>query len=91
MWEMGTAGRMALPTHVDSVRVSPPDGPVPQPVHAVVTARETSCFDAYAVDAEGHVRVTLRGYRTIELPEDLPEPKRAPIEAAMTDVRDETA
>ena len=83
VWELGTAGRMALPTHVDRVtRYAGADAP--GRLWAVVTPRD-GAIDAEVVDESGHVRVRLEGYRTIELPGPLDPDALAPIRAAMGD------
>jgi hypothetical protein len=83
VWELGTAGRMALPTHVDRVtRYAGADAP--GRLWAVVTPRD-GAVDAEVVDDTGHVRVRLEGYRTIELPGALDPDALAPIRAAMGD------
>ncbi len=83
VWELGTAGRMALPTHVDRVtRYAGADAP--GRLWAVVTPRDGG-IDAEVVDDSGHVRVRLEGYRTIELPGLLDPDALAPIRAAMGD------
>ncbi len=67
VWELGTAGRMALPTHVDRVTALRRRRRARAPVgrrHAAATA----AIDAEVVDDSGRVRVRLEGYRTIELP-----------------------
>ena len=81
VWELGTAGRMALPTHVDKVvrfEAANKSGPL----WAVVTRRDGG-VDAEVVDTSGHVRVRLEGYRTIELPGEIDADVLAPIRSAM--------
>jgi hypothetical protein len=82
MWELGTAGRMALPTHVDRVlpfAAAEPAGPA----YAVVTPREDGASDAEVVGPDGAVLVRLEGYRTIELPGGPPDDALAPIREAL--------
>ncbi|MBI5105323.1 MAG: polyketide synthase dehydratase domain-containing protein [Solirubrobacterales bacterium] len=82
VWELGTAGRMGLPTHVDRVRrYAAPDGAAI--LHAVVTPRDDGGTDAEVVAADGHVVVALEGYRTTELPGGVDEELLAPIRDAM--------
>jgi NAD(P)-dependent dehydrogenase (short-subunit alcohol dehydrogenase family) len=83
VWELGTAGRMALPTRVERViRYAGADEP--GVLTAVVTPRDGSdCIDAEVVDEAGNVRVRLEGYRTIELPGGIDAGALAPIRAAM--------
>jgi NAD(P)-dependent dehydrogenase (short-subunit alcohol dehydrogenase family) len=81
--ELGTAGRLALPAHVDRiVRYAGADEP--GRLFALVSSRDGGDgFDAEVVDATGRVRVRLEGYRTIELPGAVDEAALAPIRAAM--------
>jgi hypothetical protein len=84
VWELGTQGRMALPTHVDRV-VRFADADAPGALFAVVEPREDeSAMDARVVDEQGHVRVLLEGYRTIELPSPLDSEALEPIRSAMS-------
>ena len=84
VWELGTEGRMALPTHVDRItRFAGADEP--GTLVAVVSPREDgSAIDARVVDEQGHVRVLLEGYRTIELPGALDSDALEPIRSAMS-------
>ena len=82
VWELGTAGRMGLPTHVDRV-VQYATRKKPGPLWAVVSPRDDGGMDAEIVDDSGRVRVRLEGYRTIELPGELAADALAPIRAAM--------
>ena len=83
VWEIGTEGRMALPTGL--VRVTRYAGADdPGRLFAVVTPRPDGAgTDADVVDEDGRVRVRLEGYRTIELPGALDPDALAPIRAAM--------
>jgi hypothetical protein len=83
VYELGTAGRMALPTHVDRVSSYPGDGS--GPLRAVVRPRDDDRgIDADVVDDAGRVRVRLEGYRTIELPGAAAGDVLEPLRAAMT-------
>jgi Polyketide synthase dehydratase len=83
VWELGTAGRMALPTHVDRVtRFAGAEEP--GRLWAVVTPRAGGDgTDADVIDEAGRVRVRLEGYRTIELPGGVDPDALAPIRTAM--------
>ncbi|MGZ8665749.1 MAG: SDR family oxidoreductase, partial [Solirubrobacterales bacterium] len=83
VWQLGTEGRMALPTHVDRItRFAGADAP--GSLVALVSPREDgSAIDARVVDEAGHVRVRLEGYRTIELPGSLDSDALEPIRSAM--------
>jgi hypothetical protein len=84
VWELGTAGRMALPTHVDRIaRFAGTDAP--GELIAIVSPRgDGSAIDARVVDERGHARVLLEGYRTIELPGALDDEALEPIRSAMS-------
>jgi hypothetical protein len=81
--ELGTAGRLALPTHVDRViRYAGADDP--GRLFAMVSQRDDGDgVDAEVVDTTGRVRVRLERYRTIELPGGVDAAALAPIRAAM--------
>ena len=83
VWELGTEGRMALPTHVDRIACFAGDD-APGELVAIVRPREDGTgIDARVVDQRGHARVVLEGYRTIELPGPLDDDALAPIRSAM--------
>jgi len=82
IYELGTAGRMALPTHIDRVLRFDGDGG-DGPLYAVVTPHADGSSDADVVDEAGHVRLRLEGYRTTRLPGEIDEGVLAPIRAAM--------
>jgi Polyketide synthase dehydratase len=82
IWELGNAGRMALPTRLGRVvRFAGADAP--GRLWAVVSPREDAGVDAEVVDETGHVRVRLEGYQTIELPGGVDAEALAPIRTAM--------
>jgi NAD(P)-dependent dehydrogenase (short-subunit alcohol dehydrogenase family) len=85
LWEIGRDGRMALPTHVTRAVVLPAaDETVEGPL--TVTAQQGSAgFDCIVTDPSGSVLVRLEGYRTVELPQALPDDVQAPIRAVMAD------
>ena len=84
VWELGTSGRMALPTHVDRAQLFDREGLAPGGRWAIVTPREAGVSDADVVDATGRVLLRLEGYRTIELPGGPGETELAPIREAMS-------
>jgi Polyketide synthase dehydratase len=83
MWELGTAGRMGLPTRVRRVvRFAGADGP--GRLWAIVSPGEGGeGADAEVVDEAGRVRVRLEGYQTIELPGGVDAAALGPIRSAM--------
>jgi hypothetical protein len=83
VWELGTAGRLALPTHADRI-VRFPGADAPGRLAAIVRPREDGeTLDAKVVDEQGRVRVLVEGYRTIALPMPLDEAALAPLRAAV--------
>jgi hypothetical protein len=67
LWEAAHHGRLALPRHVDAVRVLRDPAQVSGPLYSV--ANEVGDhFDCSVRDAEGDVVLTVEGYRTIALP-----------------------
>ncbi|HXW58650.1 MAG TPA: SDR family NAD(P)-dependent oxidoreductase [Solirubrobacteraceae bacterium] len=83
IWELGTAGRMALPTALQRV-VRYAEADAPGRLWAVVRPRgDGRGVDAEVIDEAGHVRVRLEGYRTIELPGGVDADALSPILAAI--------
>jgi hypothetical protein len=82
LWEVGHAGRMALPAHADLISVL--RSPEPGGQLFAVAHPGPGGFDCRIVDASGNVLVRVDGYRTAQLPDALPEKLRAPIHDAMT-------
>ena len=69
VWELGTAGVMGLPTHVDRAaavrrRRRARDASPPSSARALTA----TAIDADVVDEHGTVRIRLEGYRTTPLP-----------------------
>jgi hypothetical protein len=84
VWELGTRGRMALPTHVDRITRFA-DADAPGTLVAIVVPREDGpAIDARVIDERGKVRVLLEGYRTTELPGALDSDALEPIHSAMS-------
>ncbi|HET8949920.1 MAG TPA: polyketide synthase dehydratase domain-containing protein, partial [Solirubrobacteraceae bacterium] len=83
IWELGTAARMGLPTHVDRVSRFAPEGAATR-LWAVVTPRDGGA-DAEVVDEDGRVHMRLEGYRTIELPGGVDSDALGAIRTAMAD------
>ena len=84
VWELGTAGRMALPTHVDArraLRRSRRSGCALGRGHASVPTG--TAWTPRSSTTSGSVRVRMEGYRTIELPGGVDADALAPIRAAM--------
>jgi len=83
VWQIGTTGRMGLPQHIDRLKVLR-SAHGAAGLYAVVTPKDGGkSYDAYVTDEAGNVYVTLTGYRTAELPEEVDPDKRNPLRAAM--------
>ena len=82
IWELGTVGRMGLPTHLDRV-VRFKGGKKPGRLWAVVSQRDDG-VDAEVVDETGRVRLRLEGYRTTEMPGEIEATALEPIRDAMS-------
>ena len=88
--EIGDAGRLALPTHVD--RVVSYGAEHAGPLFAVVSLREpegdtAAKVDADVVDKDGHVLVRLEGYGTTVMPGALEPEVREPIRLGIATTR----
>jgi hypothetical protein len=82
VWEIGTTGVMALPTHVDRVtRFAGADAP--GRLTAVIRPRDDGAIDAEVIDERGVVRIRLEGYRTTPLPVPLDDDALAPMRAVV--------
>jgi len=70
--EMDLHNQLGLPMHVDRVCVWRTPGPADEPLIAVVTPDpDHGSYDAEVVDAQGNRYVSLRGYRTVALPDSI--------------------
>ena len=80
--ELGTEGRMALPTHADRVVVfsGAREG---AGVTAMVTRPVDGAVDAVVVGPAGQVWLRLEGYRTVELPAPVDDAALAPLHQAV--------
>jgi NAD(P)-dependent dehydrogenase (short-subunit alcohol dehydrogenase family) len=89
LWEAGREGRLALPAHVDRLRVvgDVATAAVPDGVVAVAepSAAGAGRFDCHVVDAQGRVLLRLEGYRTVPMPGELTDEVRAPVQTVMAD------
>ena len=87
IWEMGTTGRMGLPSRLRRVSLLRPTESAKGRLHAVVMpgggGTSSRGFDASVVDEAGNVFLVLEGYRTVELPGPIEEENLAPLKAAM--------
>jgi len=72
LWEIAHRRVLALPESVASVRVYGVPDPGAGPLTAVVDARDDGAsFDVRVVDAEGRAVVSVDGYRTVTISEQL--------------------
>ena len=85
IWQIGTAGQMALPWQVDRVSVLRDLQTAEGRLYALVTPSEASSYDAVVADEAGHVFVRVHGYRTVELPGGVDDDRRRPLQSAMLD------
>ena len=81
LWEAGTRGRLALPLHVGRVRLL---AEAVESGDLVAVSREVGDgFDCTVLDPAGRVLLRMTDYRTVPLPEPLPEDVAAPIRSTM--------
>ncbi|MGD0373589.1 MAG: SDR family oxidoreductase, partial [Streptosporangiaceae bacterium] len=82
IWDIGQAGRLALPGHADLIRtVRRPRGD--GRLFAVVHRADNGSFDCRVVDSTGDVLVRIDGYRTTALPSAVADDIQRPIRTAM--------
>ena len=83
--DLGTAGRMGLPLHVERVRLVRAPETATGRLHAVVTPSRAGdgAFEVRVVDADGNVYLAVDGYRTVELPDATTAAQLEPFRAAM--------
>jgi len=85
LWEMGVQGRMGLPWQIDQVCVYRDPKLAEGRLYAVVTPDSAKAsFDAEVVDASGNCFVTLKGYRTVALPNAVEPAQLKVLQAAMS-------
>ena len=82
LWEVGTAGRLALPAQVDRVVLTRAPAAARAPLYAVAHPGDDG-FDCVVVDADGAPVARVEGYRTVALPTEVDPERRAPLTDAM--------
>ena len=86
LWEAGHEGRLALPAHVDRLRVLG-ELATGETGNVVAIARpvqgEPGVFDCRVLDPTGRVILKLDGYRTVPMPGQLADDVRAPLRNVM--------
>jgi hypothetical protein len=86
LWEAGREDRLALPAHVDRLRVvgtvagEEPEGALAL-AHPIPS--RPGAFDCEVLTPDGDVLLRLEGYRTVALPTALPDDVRGPLHDAM--------
>jgi hypothetical protein len=82
LWEIGHAGHLALPAHVDLASV--PRRLVPETeLFAIARPADGGGFDCEVVDKDGDIVMRVSGYRTVGLDSPLPADLQRPIRDAM--------
>jgi hypothetical protein len=82
LWEIGQAGRLALPAHAGLIAT--PGQPAPgQPLFAVVHPAGDGRFDCRVLDADGTVLIRVDGYQTTPVAWPVADDLRRPISAAI--------
>ncbi|HEX9041981.1 MAG TPA: SDR family NAD(P)-dependent oxidoreductase, partial [Trebonia sp.] len=82
LWEIGHAGHLALPAHVDLVGM--PRRPVPEAeLFAVARPAGDGSFDCQVLDGAGDVLLRINGYRTVGLDDTLAADLQRPVREAM--------
>ena len=85
LWEAAQHGRLALPRHVDAVRLLRDPAQVSGPLYAVANEVDDH-FDCSVRDADGEVVLTVEGYRTTPLPAPLSADVRQGLGALAAEV-----
>jgi hypothetical protein len=80
IWELAAKSRMGLPYRIEEVRIlqSADSG---QELLSVVRPGDDGSFDARVVDDKGNVYITVRGYRTMELPDPIDPDLLKPLQS----------
>ncbi len=69
IWELASQARMGLPSQVTSIAFGRPAEGAKGRLFAAVQRGEQETFEAQIADEKGNVYLTLRGYRTMALPD----------------------
>jgi hypothetical protein len=83
LWEIGHAGHLALPAHVDAVSMPHRVAPETE-LFAIAHRGDDGGFDCEVLDGDGDVVLRVTGYRTVGLDGPLPAGLQQPIRAAMS-------
>ncbi|MCK6559363.1 SDR family NAD(P)-dependent oxidoreductase [bacterium] len=79
IWELASQARMGLPSQVTSIAFGRPAEGVKGRLFAAVQRGENETFEAQVVDDKGNVYLTLRGYRTMALPDPVAQALLQPL------------
>jgi len=83
--EMAGSATMGLPHHIDEVEFLKQPGKKPKGhYYAAVTTDAAGAHNARVVDEEGNVYLTMRGYRTMQLPGAIEKDLLQPLKDKMT-------
>jgi hypothetical protein len=85
LWEAAQHGRLALPQHVDAVRLLGDPAQLSGPLYAAVT-EAGDYFDCSVRDAGGDIVLTVEGYRTTPLPVPVSAEVRQGLSPLMTEL-----
>jgi len=77
--EMGSHSRMGLPYQIEQVSFHNLIDENKKKLNAVVTESDNNSFDAKVVDSAGNVYLTLKGYRTMQMPDAIDEELLKPL------------
>jgi hypothetical protein len=83
MWELATQARMGLPYRVDHLSIHKTSDSEQAKLHSVVTPNADGGFDARVVDQKGNVWLSLKGYRTMALPDPIDDSLLKPLRKAI--------
>jgi acyl transferase domain-containing protein len=83
LWDLGREGRLGLPLHVGRlIQYGDPSG-----AHGLVavTLADGDGFTCTVLDRQSRVLMRLEDYRTVAMPQQVPDDVRAPLHAALAD------
>jgi hypothetical protein len=83
IYELAGKARMGLPYQIAQVQFLKPPEEGKQKLLAAVTSEPDGAFDAQVLDEMGEIYMTLRGYRTSELPDAIEADLLKPIKDVM--------
>jgi len=84
--EMAGSATMGLPHHIDEVEfLRPPRKKAKGHYYAAVTSHDEGAYNARVVDDEGNVYMTMRGYRTMQMPGSIEDELLQPLKDKMTE------